>query len=241
MPLKNKIKKSFSNSALSYNKYAIIQKIVGQELSEIADGYIRESDYILDLGCGTGFLGDKILEKKKVKFFASDISQNMLNQVSDKQIKVNCDFENLTFENNKFDMVVSSFSLQWSFDLLKVFNETNRVLKDGAMFIFSVPLKESLQELKNLGVNSINKFSDSRSVIRSLNLANFEKQHYQERIIRQRYQNPLALLKNIKNIGANLVIDNNDNRNSLISLRHHGNFEEYWKIGYFVFKKIITC
>lgn len=237
MPLKNKIKDSFSKAAHKYNESSHIQKEVATKLSLIANEFIKDNDIILDLGCGTGFLGDQILKYKSAKMFACDISQNMLNQVSNKQTRVNCDFENLQLENNKFDIVVSSFAFQWSLDLKKVFMEANRVLKNNSKLLFCVPLKGSLSNLKNLGINSINEFKTSKEIIDSLNVANFQKIYFEEEIIRQKYQNPLTLLKEIKNIGANLAIDNNDNKNNLISLRHHNSFENYWNIGYFVFEK----
>jgi len=237
MSLKNNIKNNFSKAAFKYSNSAIIQNIVAKDLASIAFGYIKDNDHVLDLGCGTGFLGDKILQKKDVKFFASDISAEMLNQVSDRQIKVHCDFEDLSFQNETFDIIVSSFALQWSLNLLHSLKEANRVLKSCSTLIFSIPLQGSLKNIKHLGVNSINNFHHSSSIIDSLKLANFEEIYFEEKNIKQNYKDPLSLLKNIKDLGANLAIDNNDNKNNLLSLRRFNNFEDSWNIGYFVCKK----
>ena len=234
MPLKNKIKDNFSNAAINYSEGAIIQNHVARHLASLANKYIKNNDHVLDLGCGTGFLGDEILKEKNIKFFASDISCEMLNQVSDNQIKVNCDFDNLSFQNDTFDVVVSSFSLQWSLNLLQTFEEAHRVLKNSTSFIFAIPLQGSLQQLKNLGVKSINNFYDANSINNLLKLAKFSKITFEEEITKQCYNNPLELLKNIKNLGANLIIDNNVNKNNLLTLRKFNNFEDSWNMGYFV-------
>jgi len=49
------------------------------------------------------------------------------------------DITKLTFEDNKFDMIVSSEVLEHVCDLKKAFKESARVLKPGGVHIFSVP------------------------------------------------------------------------------------------------------
>lgn len=241
MPLKDKIKNNFSKAAYKYSESAIVQNDVSSYLATLALDHIKDGDQILDLGCGTGFLGNEILKIKKTKFFASDISQNMLNQVNDRQIQVNCDFDNLPFQNETFDIILSSFALQWSLDFAHTIEESSRVLKNQATLIFSIPLNGSLAKIKRLGVQSINNFHDSNFIINALKRANFEEITFEEKEIDLHYQNPLSLLKNIKDVGANLVIDNKDNKNNLLSLRKFNNFDDSWNIGYFICKKNKIC
>ena len=238
MPLKNKIENNFSKAASRYKQDALIQKEVALNVASLANDHITDNDLVLDLGCGTGFLGDEILKRKKVDFYASDISLQMLEQVSKNQKHVNCDFDNLKFQNDTFDTIVSSFSLQWSLNLVTSLREANRVLKSGGILIFSIPLQGSLQQIKNLGVSSINKFHNASSIIKMLELAHFTNISFEELSIKQKYDSPLNLLSNIKNIGANLAIDNNDNKNNLSSLRKFKEFEDSWNMGYFICKKI---
>ena len=237
MHLKHKIQSSFSKAAHTYNKSATLQNKVADNVVKIANQYIKEHDHILDLGCGSGFLGDKILATHNVKFVASDISLQMLEQVSDKQEKIHCDFEKLPFLDQSFDIVISSFSLQWALDFEQLFAQTYRVLKHNAPFIFAIPLDGSLQEIKNLGVGSINHFPNDQFLTDKLTLAHFDIIHVEKLSISQRYHSPIMLLKNIKNLGAHLAIDNNDNKNSLASLRKISDFQDSWELGYFICRK----
>ncbi len=50
------------------------------------------------------------------------------------------DITRLTFENNKFDLIISSDVLEHVCDLGKAFSESARVLKSGGIHIFTVPV-----------------------------------------------------------------------------------------------------
>ncbi len=78
--------------------------------------------------------------------FLKDAKEYVTTYYSDKDklgtIKdgVRCeDVTKLTFEDNKFDMIISSEVLEHVCDLKKAFKESARVLKPGAVHIFSVP------------------------------------------------------------------------------------------------------
>ena len=61
---------------------------------------------ILDIGSGTGFIGQKF------DVFQLDIAYNMC-LVSNNNLTVNADMHNIPFANKAFDYCVSSSAIQW--------------------------------------------------------------------------------------------------------------------------------
>jgi arsenite methyltransferase len=117
---------------------------------------IKPNITALDIGCGTGFplfelagrLGesgkiygidswDKAIEKAKDKI--------SLYEITNIEAKV-CKAENLPFENDFFDLIVSNNGINNVQDLDKTLSGSYRVLKPGGQFVFTFNLPESLME-----------------------------------------------------------------------------------------------
>ena len=111
---------------------------------------------ILDIATGTGdlaFLAAKKLHYQKI--FACDIAENMLQKAKKKSLKnqiknINFqygDAEQLVFDNNYFNSVISAFGIRNFNHLPTCFTEMYRVLKkEGNLMLmeFSIPKKLSL-------------------------------------------------------------------------------------------------
>ncbi|MFZ4400669.1 MAG: class I SAM-dependent methyltransferase [Bacteroidales bacterium] len=54
------------------------------------------------------------------------------------------DITNLTFENDKFDLIVSSDVLEHVHNIEQAFRESARVLKKGGIHLFTVPIHDGL-------------------------------------------------------------------------------------------------
>ncbi len=96
-----------------------------------------EGKKVLDVGCGTGRMIEN-LRKFQAKPVGLDISKEMLRIARKKFLGTEFvlgDIENLPFEDDEFDMVLSSFVLVHLGDLRLAFEEVHRVLKDGGVFI----------------------------------------------------------------------------------------------------------
>lgn len=99
-----------------------------------------ESKKILDLGAGTGMVAKHILKKRgdKCELVAIDICQEMLDKIDEIHIKTVCSgVEDLPFENDTFDAVVSRQCLHYVGDVEKTINEVKRVLKSNGTFILA--------------------------------------------------------------------------------------------------------
>lgn len=114
-----KIEQEFSRFAHEYGKYNMIQDQVSRKL---INEMRSKPQYILDLGCGSGNLYEKIDWDFK-KFVGIDFSQKMLD-LHPQGENIECRlgdfnedklFETLTQE--KYDHVFSASSLQWASDL----------------------------------------------------------------------------------------------------------------------------
>jgi len=123
----------------------------------IALANIRKGDILLDLGSGAGF--DSFLAAKKLGDSGMVIGIDMTPEMIEKSTKIakkygykNVEFrlgdiDNLPFENEFFDKIISNCVINLAPDKLKVFKEAYRVLKtNGKMYISDIVLLEELTD-----------------------------------------------------------------------------------------------
>ena len=121
----------------------------------LAHSQIKEGDKVLDLGCGAGL--DVFLAANKVgdngKAIGVDMTQSMIDKANDNAKKhgyENVEFhtseiENLPFEDETFDIIISNCVINLSPDKDKVFREAHRVLKkDATLSVSDIVLLEEL-------------------------------------------------------------------------------------------------
>lgn len=139
----------FMNNIISLG----LHKFVKSEALRMLD--IKEGSRILDLCCGTGD-NLEIIEKiyNKVELTGLDFSDKMIEIAKRKNIKAEfiiSSAENMPFDNNSFDIVVSSFGLRNVQDKQKVLSEIFRVLKkDGKFMHLDFGKKNILNKIFNI-------------------------------------------------------------------------------------------
>lgn len=148
---KKDIAQSFGKAAQKYDSVAHFQRWVGERLLDRVPESIHGA--VLDLGAGTGhFLPYLAHYSKGGQPLAADLAYGMAayakSQHKDLASYVVADAEYLPFPANQFDLVFSSLSIQWCYDLPALFREVLRVLKPGGVFVFSTLLEGTLHELE---------------------------------------------------------------------------------------------
>ncbi len=120
---------------------ALSEKCFQRLFDELSKSLIDKTKNIkiIDLGCGTGNFTKK-LPLISDQVYGCDISPKSIKQASYLYPKIKFsvqDIENLSFENNFFDIIIFSGVLHHFSDLTKPLSEAKRILKkDGLIFSY---------------------------------------------------------------------------------------------------------
>lgn len=132
--------------------YDYLKDEVGNRLSDRIFDIKRKFGRVLDLGCGRGYVSKRILDESVEELVLAEMSPSFLQQAdTTKGVKVTkkvIDEENLSFEPDSFDMVISSLSLHWINDLPGCFQRINSSLKNDGVFLAAVFGGDTLYELR---------------------------------------------------------------------------------------------
>jgi SAM-dependent methyltransferase len=105
---------------------------------------IKDANLILDVGCGPGTVTRDIAHLTKGKVIAIDGSDDMINVAKDilkeyKNVELHVgNAENLSFDDNMFDVTTCNLLLMWADDPQKVVDEMARVTKPGGIVLASL-------------------------------------------------------------------------------------------------------
>ncbi|AMK74957.1 MULTISPECIES: malonyl-ACP O-methyltransferase BioC [Methylomonas] len=212
---KVKIRHSFAVAAASYDSAAMLQRQVGLALLQKFP-LQPTPGWVLDVGCGTGFLTRRLsVGSLELPCLALDIALPML-QASrrnngDLPVDYFCaDAEKLPFADNSLQQVYSNLALQWCQDLPAVFADVRRLLSPDGQLVFSTFGPETLKELKTAwsGVDDFAHVNDFYSVgqIRDfLRVVGLERVDVETVMYRLAYPSVLALMRELKDLGAHNV------------------------------------
>ena len=211
---KKRIRESFNRRADTYDNYAIIQKEVAGRIFDRLSGIKIKPKSILDLGCGTGSLTQKISTLyPDAKIVPLDFSEEMLRICRSKVSKVNpicADIENIPIIESRFDLIISSLTFHWATDLYSTFLKIHKLLKDDGCFLFSSIGPDTLLELREVlskidKQDRVNRFIDMHHYGDALLKIGFSDPVVDNEKIIVEYQSFSDVLKSLKKIGANTV------------------------------------
>ena len=151
-----KVAASFDKAANDYHHAALLQQEIGERLVERLADIPLKAKNIIDLGCGTGFVMQKLAQyQPQAQIFGIDISPKMLKQAQQQaprwfshQHFICADAHQLPIADNSVDLIVSNLMLQWCDDFQAVFKECQRVLSPQGVLLFSTLGTDTLRELR---------------------------------------------------------------------------------------------
>jgi biotin biosynthesis protein BioC len=220
---KRRIANSFSGAARNYDRLARLQKRVADSLLSFTLGdRLVESGSLLDIGCGTGYCTQKLLELEQLssaELHGLDLAEGMLIEAQSKFSELGLDgrvawhlgdMEALPFAAETFSGIVSSLSVQWAESPERLFCEAARVLKSGGWFSFSTLGPETLFELKSAwqAVDSrahVNQFLPLDRLKDEAKAAGFDIVAHKVELPLLYYHNLTELLRELKGIGAHTI------------------------------------
>lgn len=127
--------------------------------------FVKPEAKLLDIGCGDGI--DMLhYQKLGAKVFGLDASEEMVaiakNKLPNSEIKLGM-LEDIPFEDNYFDIILSKYAIHISPDISPIFSEIYRVLKPNGimMYLTKHPFRQYLERKESNGNYFEQKIVDS--------------------------------------------------------------------------------
>jgi malonyl-CoA O-methyltransferase len=211
------VRRSFDRASGAYEKSAVLQARVGDELLQRLDFFKLSPDVILDLGAGTGRLAGELKRRhRRATVMALDIAPGMLREARRhmglfRRFERVCgDVRHLPLSDASVDVVVSNLMLQWCGDLDAAFREVRRVLKPDGLFAFTTFGPDTLRELRAAwsavdGYTHVNTFIDMHDIGDALVRAGLTEPVLDVERVTLTYKDVLSLMRDLKVIGAHNV------------------------------------
>jgi malonyl-ACP O-methyltransferase BioC len=199
------IKKQFEKSMKVYNKNASVQNLMGDrlliELSKLSNSF----DNILEIGCGTGLLTQKIAKNIKFKtYYANDLVEKSKNYIQKiiPEVKFLAGNALKIKPSKKMDLLISNAVFQWFNNLDKAIEILKLSLANDGILAFTTFSPQNFKELTSITGLTL-EYKTKDEVIKILENHNFEILYSEEFSEILEFKTPLELLAHLKNTGVN--------------------------------------
>ncbi|WP_086984544.1 malonyl-ACP O-methyltransferase BioC [Vibrio aphrogenes] len=208
---KEGVAQAFSKAAKHYDQHARFQRQVGRvllsHLPEDLTGW-----RLVDLGCGTGYF-THALALRGAEVLAIDISAAMLERCRARCAGLSvqylqADAEKLPDFITDVDVIFSNLALQWCEDIDDLIPKLLLKIKPQGVLLWSTLLEGSLNELKSAWqqvgstYQHINHFQPYQQIQQAIASLQAQQKFFEQQAITCWYSSALALMKDLKGIGA---------------------------------------
>lgn len=134
--------------------YEYIKDEVGYRLSDRLFDIKRQFNSVVDLGCGYGHVSKHISVDNVKNLTMCDVCQEILDKAQnpEPEVKVSkrvVNEENLPFEKDSIDLLISCLSLHWVNNLPSTFLQIKNCLKNDGVFLGAMFAGDTLYELRS--------------------------------------------------------------------------------------------
>jgi malonyl-CoA O-methyltransferase len=211
------VRTSFDRASSEYEKAAVLQARVGDELLQRLVFFKLSPVVVVDLGAGTGRITGELKRRyRRAQVVALDIAPGMLREARKHMSffrrfeRVCADVRRLPFGDATVDVAASNLMLQWCGELDSAFREVRRVLKPDGLFAFTTFGPDTLRELRAAwaavdGYSHVNTFMDMHDIGDALVRAGLTEPVLDVERVTLTYKDVLSLMRDLKVIGAHNV------------------------------------
>lgn len=203
--------RAFGRAAAGYDQVAGLQQEMGERLLSRLD-YIRlQPAYILDVGCGTGWVAKRLGERyPEARVVALDYAPPMLAEARRRpgaRALLCARAEALPLAAGSVDLLVSNAMLQWSNHPAQVFAEWLRVMRPGGLLMFTSFGPGTLAELRQAwsavdDLPHVSRFADMRDLGDALLGGGWQGPVMDVDRFTLSYPDVTALMRDLKALGA---------------------------------------
>lgn len=206
---KAEIRHRFRKSVESYDDHAYAQKAIIRRLMSLLDTYVPVvSGSILEAGCGTGLLTERLTEKYgNGNLFVNDLVDVLCAKtatrchLSPEHCMVG-DIEQINIKE-RFDLIVSASTFQWLACPAETFARLSDCLRLGGKMVFSTFGRDNCKELKLLTGTGLTYYSLAEMT--ELLSPCLEVVYAEEDYCVLEFEQPLEVLRHVKNTGVNAM------------------------------------